>query len=190
MPWLGASPSLTLRGITVSKTRSLKNSRMSRATCWPRFVERGAHAAQRRDQVRQPLEREVLAVERNQHRVGGDEGIQREETQRWRRVDEDEVELIAQRLEEIAEPALAREHRDELDLGTREVPVRRNEPQVLHGSLEHERRGVLDRVLRRERLIDRPRGGGLPFQPEPTGEIALWIHVDDEDALLRDRQGR
>ena len=38
MPWLGASPRRTLRGITVAKTFSLKNARTSRATCCPRFV--------------------------------------------------------------------------------------------------------------------------------------------------------
>ena len=109
MPWLGASPSRTLRGMTVVNTLSLKNARMSRATCCPRFVrssyivsstpamssdgiERGADAAQRGDEIGEPFEREVLAVERNQHRVGGDERVQREQAERRRRVDEDVVE--------------------------------------------------------------------------------------------------
>ena len=37
MPWLGASLSRTLRGMTVSKTFSLKNARTSEATWRPRF---------------------------------------------------------------------------------------------------------------------------------------------------------
>jgi hypothetical protein len=36
-------------------------------------VERGANALHGADQIRQPFEREVLAVQRNQHCVGSDE---------------------------------------------------------------------------------------------------------------------
>ena len=92
----------------------LKNARMSRATCWPRLVrsscivistpamssagiERAAHAAQRGDEIGEPFEREVFAVERDQHGVGGDERIERQQAERRRRVDEDVVELVAQR---------------------------------------------------------------------------------------------
>src|SRR5882672_8050663 len=38
IPWLGASPRRTLRGMTVRKTFSLKNCRTSLATCCPRLV--------------------------------------------------------------------------------------------------------------------------------------------------------
>ena len=47
-------------------------------------LKRGAHAAQRGDEIGEPLEREVLAVERNQHGVGGDERVEREQTERRR----------------------------------------------------------------------------------------------------------
>ena len=72
-----------------------------------RRVQRGADAAQRGDEIGEPLEREVFAVERNQHGVGGDERVEREQPERRRRVDQDEVEAIAQRLEQIAQAALA-----------------------------------------------------------------------------------
>ena len=108
IPWLGASPSRTLRGMTVRNTFSLKNSRTSVATCWPRFVRSsnivsstpsisssglsdGAHAPHRADEIGKPFEREVLAVQRNQHGVGGDERVQREQAERGRTVDEDVI---------------------------------------------------------------------------------------------------
>ena len=54
----------------------------------------------RRDEIGETFEREVLAVQRNQHAVGGDERVQREQAERGRRVDEDEVECVAQRREQ------------------------------------------------------------------------------------------
>ena len=58
-----------------------------------------ADAAQRRDEIGEPFEREVFAVERNQHRVGGDERVERQQPERRRRVDEDVVEPVAQAVE-------------------------------------------------------------------------------------------
>ncbi len=113
-PWLGASPAGRCAGSPCRRPSLLKNSRMSLATCWPRFVRSsyivsstpstsspGLSAArtrsQRRHQVGEPFEREVLAVQRNQHRVGGDQRVERQQAERRRRVDEDVVELVAQR---------------------------------------------------------------------------------------------
>ena len=114
MPWLGASPSRTLRGMTVRNTFSLKNCahvgrdllaeiralvehRQQHALDVERRIERGAHAAHRADEIGEPFEREVLAVQRNQHRVGGDERVQRQQAKRRRTVDEDVVVFVAQR---------------------------------------------------------------------------------------------
>ena len=97
-------------------------------------IHRAADAAQRGDEIGEPFEREVLAVERNEHGVGGDERVEREESERRRRVDEDEVEAIAQRLEQIAQAALAIRQVDELDFRAGEIAIGGNEPQVLHGA--------------------------------------------------------
>ena len=110
MPWLGASPRRTLRGMTVRNTFSLKNCadvggdllaeiralvehRQQHAFDVERRIERGAHAPHRADEIGEPFEREVLAVQRNQHRVGGDERVERQQAERRRAVDEDVVEL-------------------------------------------------------------------------------------------------
>ena len=119
-----------------------------------RGIERGAHAAQRRDEIGESFEREVFAVERDQHGVGGDERVEREQAERRRRVDEDEVESFAQRLEQIAETALAVGQRHELDFGAGEIAIRGNQPEVLDAGLEQEGGGIVDRVGRRERLVD------------------------------------
>ena len=59
-----------------------------------RRIERAAHAAHRADELGEPFEREVLAVQRNQHGVGRDQRVQRQQAERRRTVDEDVVELV------------------------------------------------------------------------------------------------
>src|SRR5688500_5908053 len=51
-------------------------------------IERTLDAAQRGDELRDAFEREVLALEGYQHRVGGGERVDREQPQAWRAVDE------------------------------------------------------------------------------------------------------
>ena len=65
-----------------------------------RRVEGGADAAQRRHEIGKSLEGEVLAMERDQHSVRGDERVQRQQAERWRAVDDDEPITRAERLDE------------------------------------------------------------------------------------------
>ena len=134
MPRLGASPRRTLRGITVRNTFSLKNCADVGDTCWPRLVRssnivsstpsmssRGlsaaANAAHRADEVGEALERRAPAVQRDQHRVSGDtSALRRQQSERRRAVDEDVVELAAERLDATAQPFFARRQRDQFDL--------------------------------------------------------------------------
>ena len=84
-----------------------------------------AHATQRGDEVGEALEGEVLAVERNQHRVGGDERVEREQSERRRRVDEDDSRTSHAAAQEALEPVFTFGESDELDLGAGEVSDRR-----------------------------------------------------------------
>ena len=113
-PWLGASESRTLRGMTVSYTRSPR--------CVARFggdvrgqvrpgvehgqddpVEREARVEMVADeidggeQLGQTLECVVLTLERDEDRIGGGQGIDGQETERWRAIDEDDVVAIGDR---------------------------------------------------------------------------------------------
>ena len=123
MPWLGASPRRTLRGMTVRNTFSLKNRELRSPPAGPRFVRSSyivsstpsmssaglsarAHAAHRADEIGEAFEREVLAVQRNQHGVGGDERVEREQPERRRAVDEDVVVLVAHRVRAAGAAAL------------------------------------------------------------------------------------
>ena len=81
------------------------------------------------DEIGEAFEREVLAVQRDQHAVGGDERVEREQAERGRAVDEDEVERVAQRRRAGAQAALAIGERDELDFRAGEVARRGDERQ-------------------------------------------------------------
>ena len=82
----------------LAQVRPLVEHRQQHAFDVERGVERRAHAAHRADEIGEPFEREVFAVQRNQHRVGGDERVEREQSERRRAVDEDVVEVVAQRM--------------------------------------------------------------------------------------------
>ena len=106
------------------------------------------------------------------------------------RIDQDEVEPIAQRGQQVAKPPLPIGQRDELDFRARQVPVRGNQPQVLDTRFQRKRRRILNRLRRRQGLIDGAGGGGLPFQAEPAREVPLRVHVHHEDPLLGEGQSR
>ena len=70
-------------------------------------IERGADAPQGADEVGETFERKVLAVQRDHHRVGGHEGIERQETERGWAVDEDVVVVVAYHAEQKAKALFA-----------------------------------------------------------------------------------
>ena len=56
-----------------------------------RVERRGRHALDGADQMTDAFECEELALERHQHRVGGYQGIQGEQAEAGRAIDQDEV---------------------------------------------------------------------------------------------------
>ena len=93
-------------------------------------------ATDRPDEIGKAFEREVLAVQWNQHGVGGNERIQREESKRRRTVDQNQIEMRAQRLEQTPQPMLARGHRHTGDFRWPEPQRRMREHVVLNLSAE------------------------------------------------------
>ena len=105
-------------------------------------IERGAHAAHRADEIGEPFEREVLAVERNQHGVGGDERVQRQQTERRRTVDEDVVEVVAHRRSSARSRSSRRGERDHFDFGAGEIAVGGNQLEPIDRGRDDERARV------------------------------------------------
>ena len=133
------------------------------------------------------FEREVLAVERNQHRVGGDERVQREQSERRRRVDEDVVEVGAQRIEQTLQTTLAAVESDELDLGAGELAVGGKKRERVDAGREDERSRV--GIVRHQRAVGAALAGAT-LQADAAREVGLRIHVDEQDALFGQRERR
>src|SRR4030095_15876857 len=78
------------------------------------------------DDVGQPLHRVVLALEGNEGGVSRGQGIQGEQTQGRRTIDDHVIVRVAQRLDRSLEPDFALLLADQLDLGSNQIDVRGN----------------------------------------------------------------
>ena len=119
-------PRTSLRDL-LPEVRALVEHRQQHALDVERRIERGADAAHRADEIGEPFEREVFAVQRNQHGVGGDQRVERQQAERRRAVDEDVVVVVAHAAEQRAEALFALRQRDHLDLGAGQVAIGRNQ---------------------------------------------------------------
>ena len=152
-------------------------------------VERGAHAAHRADEIGEPFEREVLAVQRNQHGVGGDERVEREQPERGRAIDEDVIEPVAKRRDQGAQPLLAVGKRDQLDLGACEIPVGREQRQPVHACRDQEGGRVGCGHGRCQRVVDGSGRRGFPFLADTARQVALGVDVDEQHASADEGEG-
>ncbi len=200
-PWLGASERRTLRGTIVSKTASSQVppdlggdlGRQVRPCVEHRQHDTGdrqlgvevvAHEVDRRDQLREALERVVLALDRDQHRVRAGQRVHRQQAKRRRAVDEDPVPVRRLPVDRAREAPLAALLAGELDLRPGERDRRRDETQALDGCRDVQ---VTERPLVDERVVDRAVQGGA-VDPEAARRVALGIEVDDEDAVTEESQ--
>ena len=130
-------------------------------------------------QLAEPFERVVLALDRDQHLVRRAESVHGQQAERRGTVDEDVVVVVHDGLDRSTEASLTAERRDELDLRAREVEAGRCDEQALHV------RG-LDAVLERHVLHQDVVHRGLEtavLDPETRRGIALGVEVDDQDPL-------
>ena len=183
-PKLGASPSRTLRGMTVSKTSSGKCSRTSRSTSRasrvrpscivriiPATVSRGLSSRwisdERVEQLRQALEGEVLGLHRHDHAVGRDERVDRERAERGRAVEEREQVALAHAAERVAQARLR---------ARRSAAARRWRPRVRAWTAPRRaarRRWAGGRVQRELARRGSRRRWGEPSFGRPSATVAL-----------------
>ena len=87
-------------------------------------------SARRCSAAREALERVVLALHRHRARVGRDERIEREQVERRRTVDQDDVVELTHRLQRVPQPHFAADLREELNLGGDQVLVGRQQREA------------------------------------------------------------
>ena len=91
-----------------------------------------------RNQLSHSFEREIFTVQRNQHGVGGDEGIERQEAERGRAIDEHVVVLIAHRSDQGSQPFFAMGERHHFDFGAGQLSIGRHQHQTIDDGRDDE----------------------------------------------------
>src|SRR2546425_5840493 len=117
--------------------QSIVVHRQEHALDLERGIESLLDESYRAEQVTESLQRVVLALDRNQHRPSGREGVHSEDAQRWRRVDEDEVVAATQGEERVLEPILPSFRIHELDFRTSEPLPGWDQPEALDARVNH-----------------------------------------------------
>ena len=113
-----------------SQIRPLVIHRQEHAIDVERRIQSRAHTPQRRHEIGESFEREIFAVQRDEHGFGGDERVQRQQAERRRAVDEDVIEAIAERREKSAQLRFAPRQRHHFDLGARQIAIGGQDRQI------------------------------------------------------------
>ena len=132
-----------------------------------------------RKQLAETLQRVVLALDRDEHLLGGSEPVDRQQPERGRAVDQDVVVVVDDRLDRPAESGLPAERRHQFDLGAGQVEACRRDEQALDvGRLD----AVLQRHLVHQHVVHRGLEAAV-LDAEPGRGVALRVEVDDQRPL-------
>ena len=157
----------------------------------PLHVQAGVGAvpdqAQRLHELGQPLEGIVLALERDDGGVGGDQRVEGEEPEGRRAVDQDEGEPGADRRQCLPKPALAARRLDQLDLGADQVGASREQVQV--GESRRAAR-LLGGDVFEEDFVDGRAEEHSPLGDHSRGRVTLGVEIHEEGRPFRRGQGR
>ena len=138
-------------------------------------VEVLAHHRERVLELDEPAEREVFGLDGDDHAVRGDEGVDRQQAERGRRVHQDVVVALADRDDRLLERALAADHRRQAEFRAGEVD--RGDGEIDLALLDH----LFDRQLVDEDVVHRP-VDLVGVEALAHRQVALRVQVDAEDA--------
>ena len=148
-------------------------------------IQGDLHPLDRLHQVRDAFEREILALDRDQDLVGRAQAVQRQEPERRGAIHEQEIVGVPDRIQGLLQAVLAVGDLHELDLGSHEVPRRRNDRQV--GKLR--RMNGLRATIASEEVVG-GRAHAAFGKADSGSRVRLGIHVDKEDLSVETRESR
>ncbi len=153
-------------------------------------IERRAHLLHRLQQLRQTLEREELALQRHQDRIGGGHRVDGEKIERRRTVDQHigvigvRRDVGVQRGDRVAQPECAAGRRSQFELEARQIHGRRRDMQPRHRGRHHR---FAQGRLADQHVIGRAVAVAA-IDAEAGGGVALRIEIDDQHALADRRE--
>ena len=142
-------------------------------------VESVAHLLDRVGEQRQTAQTEVLALHRDDHCVGAGKGVHGEQPERWLAIDQNDVVAVENGMQRPAEGLFASDFADELDLGGRQIDVRRQKVEVLDARTHQH---ILDRRVRRDQQVVDGLVELVMRHAETRGQRTLRIEVDKQYA--------
>src|SRR5918994_1605412 len=136
-------------------------------------------------QLDEAAEREVLALHGNDHTLGRDERVDRQQPERGRCVDDDEVVPLLDRSERLLERPFPPDHARQRELGSRQVDRRNGEMNLR----------LLDHLVDRQpmdKYVEHRTRDLIRVESLTHRQVPLRVHVHDEDAiaLLGKRHGQ
>src|SRR5438067_9503536 len=140
-----------------------------------------AHPLDGRHEVREPFERVVLALHRNEYSLRGAERIHREQAERRWAVDQDEIVFAEHALERGFQPRLASGQLHQLNFRAGELAIRRHQIKAARLASHASGRELAEPE---QHLIDGARRRAL-VHAAAHGRVALRIEVDQQHAAAR-----
>ena len=149
-------------------------------------IERLLHARDRTHQRGDALQRVVFALNRDEHAVGSAQGVDRDQAQGGRTVDEHVIEPVANGGQRLAQRVFAVLGARQLQLRAGQADVRGQQRQAFDPRVRERLPG---RARARKHLVDRA-GVRLHAHAQSAAGVALRVRVHDEHALaLRGHAG-
>ena len=177
----------SLRSAATWRVRLVRSSNMvrrmpsTRRGCWNPVADAvdGVH------EFGDAFEGEELALDGDEDGIGGDQGVEGQEVEGGRAVDDDEAVIVADFGDAFAEAEFAVGHVDEFEVGADEVFVGGDEGEAFEFGGDD---GVGRRGVAQEDVVD---AGPLAVfgDAEAGGGIALGVGIDDEDTEVIGGQG-
>ena len=133
------------------------------------------------EQMREPLQGVELALERNDHAIGGDECVDRKKPQGWRAIDDGPAVIIGSG-KRCLEPAFALLDPDQLDLGADQVYVGWQELEMREVGGEQ---SLAEGLGAQQHVIDGWIQVGL-LDSQSAGGVALRIKINDQGGAVRE----
>ena len=138
----------------------------------------GADSIDRIHELGYALEGEKLALDWDQNRVGSNEGVESQEVEGGRAVDEGEIVRAEERPNTVSEPEFAVRKVDKLKVGANEVLVGGDDVKAFEIGLGH---GMAGFGVTKEDVIETGALESLGHTQAGSG-IALRVRIDDQDS--------
>src|SRR5262249_19929028 len=143
------------------------------------FQPHPLHAAM---QLLHTLETKVLALERDDHLVGGHEGVDGDQAQRWGAVDYHEVELALDRSQLLCQDGPPADLVQQLALGTGKLNVCRRVVDADQGVLQDDLVGGHAGVD--QQVVDGPLELVGHLEAHVDAQVGLGVEIDEKHALF------